>query len=78
MSKAYSKFMIPHITRDENDTVVLEYWNGDRKLTLYLEDEATEYIKVWGPDIENDMEDGILWRDTTMEELFDWLTKNEM
>lgn len=53
--------------------IVMEWWNEDRKLTFYFRhDGEVEYVKVWGPDIYNDMEDGIVEPDR-ISQLQDWL-----
>ena len=52
---------------------VFEWWCGARKLTVYLENGTAEFIKVWGPDPDTEMESGTvddfrglwLWLTTT-------------
>jgi hypothetical protein len=44
----------PHVTADETGGVVLEWWRGTRKLTVYLN--HADYVKVWGPDVNTEME----------------------
>lgn len=46
-------------TTDWGETCA-EWWVGDRKLTLYLGPETVEYIKVWGPCLDAEMEDGVV------------------
>lgn len=63
----------PHILMSPWDDVVMEWWNGQRKLTLYFQpDGEIQFTKVWGADIDTEMEDGILG-DCTFESLWDWL-----
>jgi len=38
----------PNVIADTNGDVVLEWWHGKKKLTVYIEDERAEYVKVWG------------------------------
>jgi hypothetical protein len=38
--------------------VVLEWWHEDRKLDFDILGSNINYIKVWGADIDNEMEDG--------------------
>lgn len=53
-----SEWQRPHITANEDGQIVFEWWNGNRKLTLYLGSDNSSYIKSWGPHIINDMQDG--------------------
>jgi hypothetical protein len=45
-----------NITLEEE--ICYEWWYHTRKLTIYVYDLTVQYIKVWGADIENEMEDG--------------------
>lgn len=38
--------------------IVFEWWHGNRKLTIYFLGHTAEYLKVWGDDIDNEMEGG--------------------
>jgi hypothetical protein len=48
----------PYISPSEDGEIVFEWWNGGRKLTIYVGPESSTYIKSWGPHVVNDMEDG--------------------
>jgi hypothetical protein len=48
----------PHITANEDGDIVFEWWNGDRKLTLYFEPASASFIRSWGAHVINDMQDG--------------------
>ena len=63
----------PHITLSENNEVVFEWWNEGKKITLYFGERDPEYIKVWGTDIETEMESGILSDGWTLTSLWLWL-----
>lgn len=52
----------PHMSSTADGEIVCEWWKGERKLTMYLKDNWAEYIKVWGPDMDSEMESGILNR----------------
>ncbi len=46
----------PHVSASAQGEVVLEWWRGERKITVYIApDGDVEYIRIWGADIENDM-----------------------
>jgi hypothetical protein len=48
----------PHITASEDGDIVFEWWNGDRKLTLYFGPNNASFIRSWGAHLINDMQDG--------------------
>jgi hypothetical protein len=52
------KWLEPNITASGEGEVVFEWWQRSKKLTIYIGNRSAEYVKVWGPDINTDMEDG--------------------
>ena len=56
--------------------VVLEWWQGGRKLTIYISDSAIEYLQVWGKDIEAEMSEGDADSAETPLILWKWLTNS--
>lgn len=52
----------PLVGSNEGGDISLEWWKGDRKLTLYIGRDATEFVLSWGEDIESEMEAGELER----------------
>jgi hypothetical protein len=64
----------PHVTSSAEGEVVFEWWNGRKKLTVYLSGEEASYVKVWGPDIVADMEEGDAAPATPRKQLWTWLT----
>lgn len=63
----------PHITPSDAGEVVFEWWKGQRKITLYFGDDVIEFIKVWGPNIESQMDSGELRRSEAFGVLWNWL-----
>lgn len=55
-----SPWVKPHVTSSEDGDVVLEWWNGAHKLTLYIGNGPCEFVQVWGPDINTQMRHGTL------------------
>ena len=41
----------------ENE-IVLEWWHKEKKLTIYVCPNTIDFIKVWGADMDDEMEDG--------------------
>jgi hypothetical protein len=63
----------PLINFSTQGEIVFEWWFQQKKLTVYIEAEGAEYIKVWGGDIDNEMEDGAANHIPTIENLWCWL-----
>ncbi len=64
----------PHVVADAHGNVVLEWWEDRKKLTIYVHTKTVEYVKVWGPDIFSDMEDGEVEGAEDRRTLWNWLT----
>jgi hypothetical protein len=67
-------WIAPHVVADAHGNVVLEWWEGQKKLTVYIHPETVEYVKVWGPDIFSEMEDGEVEGIEDRRALWNWLT----
>lgn len=52
------KWQMPHINVSPEKEVVFEWWSNGRKLTIYFSDENAVLIKVWGPNIDTEMNEG--------------------
>ena len=63
----------PYISSDEEGNVSLEWWQGTHKLTLYITPEVVEYLKVWGPHLIDEMEDGDIENTNQVRLLWNWL-----
>jgi hypothetical protein len=63
----------PHVGANEVGDITFEWWNKNRKLTLYISSNEVDYIKVWGADIDTEMEDGKLDSDIEFAALWQWL-----
>lgn len=66
----------PHVTKLD-DSVVLEWWHNERKITIDVHTDKIEYMRVWGDNIDTEMADGELPLDLSgAHELWDWLVAN--
>lgn len=65
----------PHVIADAHGNVVFEWWEAGKKLTVYVSPDAVEYVKVWGPDMFSDMEDGEVAKAEDHRALWRWLTE---
>lgn len=66
-------FAEPNVTTSPEGRIVFEWWNMERKLTIYVGDEGYEYIKVWGSDMDDEMEDGFARNLLEIYPLLSWL-----
>jgi hypothetical protein len=47
----------PLVNISDGEFVVFEWWFSSRKITSYISSDSIEVIKVWGADIDSEMED---------------------
>lgn len=65
--------LTPFISTDEAGHITVQWNKKPRELHLHITQQETQYLKVWGPNINTEMEEGILNSDKyTM--LWEWLT----
>lgn len=50
----------PYVSSNECGEVSMEWWNGEKKLTLYIGPSDTHYVCSWGPDVDATMDAGVL------------------
>lgn len=64
----------PHVGVNERGQITLEWWQGDRSLTVFVRaEDRVDYLKAWGKDIETEMEDGEVSRLSDFAALSRWL-----
>lgn len=63
----------PLINLGIDSEIVFEWWHENKKLTVYILGNTAEYIKVWGTDIDNEMEDGSVTSPAELTDLWKWL-----
>lgn len=69
------RWMEPHVSSDEEGHVVLEWLHDNKSLTLYFSSGSVEYVKAWGSDVENAMDDGEINTSRDWAKLWLWLIK---
>jgi hypothetical protein len=50
----------PYISASEEGEIALEWWNGQKNLTIYVGPQHSTFLKSWGPHIVDEMTDGVL------------------
>jgi hypothetical protein len=68
-----SSWRAPHVSASENGEVSFEWWNADRKLTVYFTRNGVEYIRVWGFHIEDEMSAGFFDERNSFLSAWEWL-----
>lgn len=46
----------PHVSASEAGEVSFEWWSGSRKVTMYFSDHAAEIMRVWGVNMDTEMD----------------------
>jgi hypothetical protein len=67
-------WLTPHISLDESGFVIFEWWFAQKKLTVRIEPNLIFYIKVWGVNMDTEMEDGQI-QNGGMLPLWRWLIR---
>lgn len=64
----------PYVGANESGDVVLEWWQGNRKVTVYVAPTEMTYVLVWGDNMETEMDEGTIGisRDDFMR-IWSWL-----
>ena len=52
------RWIEPHMTANSDGEIVIEWWHGVRKLTVYIGNQSAEYVKVWGKSADSLITDG--------------------
>jgi hypothetical protein len=65
----------PHVGANESGGIVLEWWRDPRKLTVYVSLTDISFIRVWGEDVETEMDEGPLTANPRLEfqSVWSWL-----
>jgi hypothetical protein len=72
VQEAGLSWLDPHIGLSENGQVVFEWWNRQKKLTIYVGREEIDYVSSWGPDMDEQMDAGPITGN--FPRLWKWLT----
>jgi hypothetical protein len=64
----------PQVSASEVGDVVLEWWNGNRKATMYVTAQEISVVRVWGNDIDLEMDETTLSdTSTSFAALWSWI-----
>ena len=65
-------WITPFISSDEDGCVTVEWYEEEQELHLLIGENEAEYLRVWGTNIDTDMDEGFLNRDNYLM-LWEWL-----
>jgi hypothetical protein len=70
-------FMVPSLSSEGNGNLCAEWWQGkERSLSLFVgADGSISYLRAWGPNMHQEMEDGELEADSQIAGLWHWLIR---
>jgi hypothetical protein len=63
----------PLINAGIDSEVVFEWWRAGKKITVYVLNGSADYIKVWGPNMDTEMQEGLANSDSELTSLWQWL-----
>lgn len=63
----------PHVSASEDGDVSFEWWQGQKKLTVYVSATTTLLLKVWGLSITNQMAEGVAETIDERQSAWSWL-----
>lgn len=61
------------VTSNNEGEIVLEWWHRARKITFYVEADQITYVRVWGADISQEMDDGRVQDGKHFLQIWRWL-----
>lgn len=70
---ASENWSTPNVTSGPAGEVVFEWWNGSKKITIYVSSQKVEYVQVWGTDIYEEMSEGDAEPIEVCKSLWSWL-----
>jgi len=63
----------PHVSASEDGDVSLEWWQGQKKLTVYVSANSTLLLRVWGLSITDHMHEGTAETINERQSAWSWL-----
>jgi len=63
----------PHVSASEDGDVSLEWWSGQKKLTVYVSASSTLLLRIWGLSITEQMSEGTAETIDERQSAWSWL-----
>lgn len=76
LSKVQGVWREPHVSASEAGEISFEWWSGPRKVTMYFSDDAIEIMRVWGVNMDTEMELQLMPKLDSFPAVWSWLYGN--
>ena len=63
----------PHVSAGQDGEIVLEWWGDKKKTTMYVSACAVDCIRVWGPDVDTQMDERRIQHQADVRTVWSWL-----
>ena len=70
------RWVAPHVSASEIGEITFEWWEDARKLTIYFGDHSIEVLRVWGPDMDQEMDHHQIVKTAQLAPAWAWLYGN--
>lgn len=70
------RWVAPHVSASEVGEITFEWWEDARKLTIYFGDHNIEVLRVWGPDMNQEMDHHQIVKTAQLAHAWAWLYGN--
>ena len=67
------QFSEPNASVDSEGQILLEWWVGDRKLSIYVSEDVAEHMRIGGAALDSPIEEGLVECEDDLLELWRWL-----
>ena len=75
LERSTSEWNPPHVSSSPGGEIVLEWWRDPRKLTVYISDSGTEFVKSWGTSVRDEMAEGTATSVEEAQAIWNWLIR---
>lgn len=65
------------IYKEDDETFVFQWISGEKRLSLFINNDSIDYLKSWGSNIHENMEDGTVEDILSIMNLACWFSQNE-
>lgn len=65
----------PHVSAGQDGEVALEWWGPRHKITVYVSAGSAVCLRVWGPDVDTEMDEIEIQGPADLTNLWDWLNR---
>lgn len=73
LAKAGGEWREPHFSTEDHGDVEFAWWNEDKTLLISITETDVHYLRVWGPDINNEMDENVNPTSEKLIEIWHWL-----